>query len=34
MKKTAAVGNRKLSDFTELRDLVIAHTAAVRRLKK
>jgi len=34
MKKTAAIGNRKLSDFGELRNLVIAYTAAVKRLRK
>jgi len=34
MKKTAIIGNRKLSDFSELRSLVIAYTVAVRKLRK
>ena len=34
MKKTAAIGNKKLSDFDELRLVVISHAAAMKKLRK
>lgn len=34
MKKSAAIGNRKLSDFSELRGAVIDYVDAVRRLRE
>lgn len=33
MKKFAAVGNMKLSDFEELRQAVVMHAAAMKRLR-
>lgn len=33
MKKFAAVGNMKLTDFAELRQVVVCHAAAMKRLK-
>lgn len=33
MKKASAIGNRKLSDFDELKRVVIHHAAAMRRLR-
>ncbi len=33
MNKFAAVGNMKLSDFAELRQAVISHAAAMKRLR-
>ncbi len=33
-KKNIALGNKKLTDFAELRNAVISHAAAMKRLKK
>ncbi len=33
MKKSAAVGNMKLSDIEELRQVVVSHAAAMKRLR-
>ncbi len=33
MKRFAAVGNMKLSDFAELRQAVVSHAAAMKRLR-
>lgn len=33
MRKFSGVGNMKLSDFNELRDVVVVHASVIRRLK-
>ena len=34
MKKLAAIGNRKLSDFSELREAVIYHASVMKKLRR
>tara|TARA_Y100000310_G_scaffold31624_1_gene29973 strand:- start:15630 stop:15734 length:105 start_codon:yes stop_codon:yes gene_type:complete len=34
MKKSSIIGNKKLSDFSELRNMVISHVIAMKKLRK